>query len=207
MDIQMPDLDGVETTKQIRTFDKRFSRHRAIVALTAHALEEEKQSFLEKGFNHCLTKPIDFELLISTIEHWTGFHPDQKNKVVQGDIHINKNKVIDINEGLRLAGNKADLADEMLEMLVKSLPKDLEEAEKLFKEENNETLLEKVHYIHGACRYCGAPLLRKSTMELETLLKSGDLQQAELEQRFEKLKSDAEDLIEVYQKSDKPLHG
>ena len=52
MEIQMPDLDGIETTRQIREFDKRFSKNRAIIALTAHALDDEKQKLLEEGFNH-----------------------------------------------------------------------------------------------------------------------------------------------------------
>lgn len=206
MDIQMPDMDGIEATKKIRAYDKRFSRHRAIVALTAHALEEEKQSFLDFGFNHCLTKPVDMDLLMATIEHWTGYSPELAPLVKQvSDVQINDSLAIDINEGLRLAGNKADLADEMLEMLITGLADDLQDIEKLFAQKQMKNLLDKVHYVHGACRYCGVPRLRAATVAMENALKTG--QEAQLQSLLEQMKIQADYLLVSYQEMDKPIHA
>ncbi len=209
MDIQMPDLDGIETTRQIRQFDKRFSRHHAIVALTAHALDEEKQRFLELGFNHCLTKPIDNKLLMETIEHWTGYKPNQKQTEIEEALlssgsQVDGNQVIDIEEGIRLAGKKPELANEMLAMLIENLPKDLSELSHLFEQKDFEALLEKVHYIHGACRYCGVPALRQATMEFEILLKNGKLENLDVE--FRKMSSEIESLLDNYSRLSQPIH-
>lgn len=205
MDIQMPDLDGIETTRQIREFDKRFSKSRAIIALTAHALDDEKQKLLDEGFNHCLTKPIDIDLMISAIAHWTGFDPnDSYSQNADAHLQINQFPEIDINEGLRLSGNKADLANEMLEMLVLNLLKDWRGIEKYYRDQDYASLLDKVHYIHGACRYCGVPFLRMATAELETLLKNADHEA--LEQALDKLEKQIYALLEAYDAIDKPVH-
>jgi len=59
MDIQMPQMDGIEATRQIRAFDKDTP----IIAMTAHALEKEKQGCLDIGMNDYLTKPFKAEEL------------------------------------------------------------------------------------------------------------------------------------------------
>lgn len=64
MDIKMPDMDGLETTQEIRKFNNNIP----IIAQTAYALEEEKTKCLESGFNGYVTKPINRKQLISLIQ-------------------------------------------------------------------------------------------------------------------------------------------
>ncbi|HEX4887261.1 MAG TPA: PAS domain-containing protein [Luteibaculaceae bacterium] len=66
MDIQMPILDGVEATKQIRQFPGVLGQV-PIIALTAHALQEEQLRYIEAGMNACVTKPFQKEELMITI--------------------------------------------------------------------------------------------------------------------------------------------
>jgi two-component system sensor histidine kinase BarA len=68
MDIQMPSMDGIETTKRIRK--TKLNMGTPIVAVTAHALEEEKQHFLESGLEDFLSKPIQLDNLIRLINEW-----------------------------------------------------------------------------------------------------------------------------------------
>lgn len=63
MDLQMPVLDGYQTTAQLRS--KGFRE--PIVALTAHAIREEKKRALANGFNAYLTKPVNRSALIDTL--------------------------------------------------------------------------------------------------------------------------------------------
>ena len=65
MDIQMPELDGYEATTIIRT-ELNLSKL-PIIAMTAHAMSEEKQRCLEIGMNDIITKPIDVKVLCSTL--------------------------------------------------------------------------------------------------------------------------------------------
>ncbi|XPV76892.1 MAG: PAS domain S-box protein [Desulfovibrio sp.] len=59
MDIQMPIMDGVEATAAIRGSGEETKANIPIVALTAHAMEGDKESFLEKGMDDYLSKPVD----------------------------------------------------------------------------------------------------------------------------------------------------
>jgi signal transduction histidine kinase/ActR/RegA family two-component response regulator len=71
MDIQMPGLDGLATTREIRRIEAESARAPvAIVALTAHAYERDVQHSLEAGCNAHLTKPISRETLLSTINRF-----------------------------------------------------------------------------------------------------------------------------------------
>ena len=66
MDIQMPILDGVETTKHIRNTDSDF-RHTPIIALTAFAMSGDRERFLDAGMDDYIAKPVNHQELIKAI--------------------------------------------------------------------------------------------------------------------------------------------
>ncbi|HVM96161.1 MAG TPA: ATP-binding protein, partial [Candidatus Acidoferrales bacterium] len=68
MDVQMPEMDGIEATRVIRAQERHDGRHLPIVALTAHALQGDKELFLAAGMDAYLSKPIDAHDLVQTIE-------------------------------------------------------------------------------------------------------------------------------------------
>jgi len=63
MDIQMPELDGIETTQIIRENEKSSGEHIPIIAITAHALKGDKEKFLVKGMDEYISKPLDIKEL------------------------------------------------------------------------------------------------------------------------------------------------
>lgn len=71
MDIQMPEMDGYEATKVIRTLPNY--RHTPIVAMTANAMSDDKELSLAAGMNSHLTKPIEFEQVIAELERFFSF--------------------------------------------------------------------------------------------------------------------------------------
>jgi hypothetical protein len=66
MDLQMPVMDGYEATAMLR----KEGYNGRIIALTAHALNEERERCLKSGFDDHLSKPINRELLIQRVEYW-----------------------------------------------------------------------------------------------------------------------------------------
>jgi PAS domain S-box-containing protein len=68
MDIQMPEMDGLEATKVIRQVESSGDRHMPIIALTAHAMERDKELCLAAGMDRHLAKPIQMDLLLSVLE-------------------------------------------------------------------------------------------------------------------------------------------
>ncbi|GAB6090612.1 response regulator [Spirochaeta dissipatitropha] len=67
MDIQMPELDGLEATSSIRGFEQSTGRHVPIIALTAGALKEEQKRCLSSGMDDFLSKPIDRQKLAAVL--------------------------------------------------------------------------------------------------------------------------------------------
>jgi CheY-like chemotaxis protein len=67
MDIQMPEMDGFEATAEIRKRQKNSGRRTPIIALTAHALKEDRERCLSAGMDACVTKPIRPVELFSAI--------------------------------------------------------------------------------------------------------------------------------------------
>jgi len=68
MDIQMPEMDGLEATKIIR---EELKIDTPIIAITANAVKEELESYISKGMNDYITKPFEENTLLSKIEQWT----------------------------------------------------------------------------------------------------------------------------------------
>ena len=68
MDLQMPEMDGYTATRLLRA-DPRF-KDLPIIAMTAHALVEERQRCLEAGMNDHVTKPIDPDALFAALKRW-----------------------------------------------------------------------------------------------------------------------------------------
>lgn len=67
MDVQMPDMDGLEATAEIRRAEAHTGGHIAIVAVTAHAMAEDRTRFLDAGADGYLTKPFSPEQLHAVI--------------------------------------------------------------------------------------------------------------------------------------------
>jgi two-component system, OmpR family, response regulator len=68
MDVQMPQLDGLQATRMIRERESRRGGHSIIIAVTAFAADTDRERCLESGMDDYISKPIDVELLLSLID-------------------------------------------------------------------------------------------------------------------------------------------
>jgi two-component system sensor histidine kinase BarA len=197
MDVQMPGMDGRQATEAIRQQENQRGQSPVpIVALTAHALANEKRALLQSGLDDYLSKPISERQLAQVVLKWTGLALRNQSSEHTGISESHNNlSVLDAAEGLRLAAGKADLAADMLSMLLAGLPDDRLAIRQARDSGEHNALIERVHRLHGATRYCGVPQLRAACQRSETLLKQNDpaAQQAldELEAAIERLAREA----------------
>ena len=187
MDVQMPGMDGRQTTSELRLREEAAqSRPVPIIALTAHALAGERRQLLKCGMNDYMSKPINPEQLRQSVQKWTGIElnplPDQSDNAQNAPLPATAVQIIDRQEGLKLAAGKAELANDMLDMLTASLPEEQRRIEQAQLEGNRAGLLETVHKLHGATRYCGVPELRACCHHAENLLKTGMETQATIDE-------------------------
>lgn len=70
MDVQMPVMNGYEATKAIRAMQRRDTKNLPIIAMTANAMEEDKETALKSGMNAHIAKPLNVELLMSVLHQF-----------------------------------------------------------------------------------------------------------------------------------------
>src|SRR6185503_14254392 len=70
MDVQMPEMDGIEATRRIRA-DPRHARL-PVIAMTAHAMAEERERCSAAGMNDHITKPVEPAKMFETLSRWLG---------------------------------------------------------------------------------------------------------------------------------------
>jgi two-component system sensor histidine kinase BarA len=177
MDVQMPGMDGRQSTEAIRAWEsERHCTPLPIIALTAHAMANEKRALLQSGMDDYLTKPISERQLAQVVLKWSGLalRNHRPDRATDGHGTGHDLQVLDHEEGLRLAAGKADLAADMLAMLLASLEADREAIRLARQTDDHNALVERVHRLHGATRYCGVPQLRAACLRSETLLKQQD---------------------------------
>jgi len=182
MDVQMPGMDGLETTRQMREREGEGLRT-PIVALTAHALESERRSLLAAGMDDYLSKPITEGQLRHTLEQWTTADapagepattepvPEDRAATAQHRT-TDSHQVVDEALGKQRAGGREHLARDLFGMLLASLEQDAPGINALSESNDRDALLERVHKLHGASRYCGTPRLEHAARDLEEGLKT-----------------------------------
>jgi CheY-like chemotaxis protein len=68
MDIQMPEMDGLEATREIRKLEGALGKHVPVIALTAHVMERDRETCFAVGMDRHLTKPIQPNQLLAALQ-------------------------------------------------------------------------------------------------------------------------------------------
>ncbi len=76
MDVQMPDMDGLDATKEIRELERASGRHVPIIALTAAAMKEEMEKCYQAGMDDFITKPVDAKKLKTILDKYSPRGPN-----------------------------------------------------------------------------------------------------------------------------------
>ena len=175
MDIQMPGMDGIQATRRIREMEGE-ARRTPIIALTAHALASERQHLLSEGMDDYLTKPVNERHLDHMLEKWTGSggEPEQPEADLVTAVPRQDQQtsvIFDAALAMQRCASKADLVSDMHRLLWQQLDSDASAMRHSCEEGNRDQLLEQVHKLHGATRYCGTPRLEAAARSLEVALK------------------------------------
>ena len=72
MDVQMPIMNGYEATRTIRMMQRNDVKTLPIIAMTANALEEDKEAAIKNGMNAHISKPLDMDIFISVLSQYLG---------------------------------------------------------------------------------------------------------------------------------------
>jgi signal transduction histidine kinase/DNA-binding response OmpR family regulator len=177
MDIQMPEMDGLEATKRIRDMDMDLP----ILAMTAHAMTGDREKSLDAGMNDHINKPIDPKTLYSTLTKWIGnkvsddkhekeISADEQKQEQEQEISLDFDTIETENVLKNLSGNKK-LYVRLINEFHNDFSKHCEKIEQALKEGNVDTALNLLHSLKGVSGNLGAMSLYEKTIDLEQQLR------------------------------------
>ncbi|MCB0496045.1 MAG: PAS domain S-box protein [Cyclobacteriaceae bacterium] len=172
MDIQMPEMDGIQTTRRIKKLNKRPLPK--IIAMTAYAMKEDEEKFIKKGLDDYLAKPIRAQELIDKVVKWSGTIIE-KNGSANGKKANNTPKVInkDVLEQLEKYGGK-ELIDSVYDEFEVETMEQLEACKKALTNSNWIDIQKLLHTIKGTSGTLGIEKISEKAKQIEFRLKKND---------------------------------
>ncbi|MDE3110053.1 MAG: response regulator, partial [Acidobacteriota bacterium] len=175
MDLQMPMMDGFEAIRAIRAKEPRDGGHLPIVALTAHAMQGDRERCLEAGADDYVTKPIRTADLFAAIERVTG-----SKATPQGNQRaaMNGMETLDVAAALERVEGDRDLLEELVHLFIEESPKAMEEMRQALGERDARRLERLAHTLKGSSGSLGANRVSQAALLLEMRARSGALENA-----------------------------
>lgn len=191
MDLQMPDMDGYESSALIRSDTKNSDT--VIIALTANAMATKDTVHIQKNrINSILIKPINETSIQNTIDQWVT-----KSSSSLVAISENETKLFSKSRALELSAGNIELANELTGMLLSELPDYLHDIHHALTNDIAK-LKQKTHKLHGAARCCGTLALKNAAKNLESEI-DRNATPKELEFCVQSLVTEIEKLIQADQ--------
>jgi len=193
MDIQMPELDGLQTSLRIREQEAKTGGHLPIVAVTAHALKGDRERCLEVGMDGYVSKPIRQKQLIDEIERVLGTAIVPPTAALPPAPTAAEECIVDWRVALEFCNGDASLLREIAEAFLEEWPKRTTEIRRALDESNFDLLHRSAHTIKGSLRYFGADAPFATALELENLGSKHSL--AGAEEKWTRLQHQVEQVI------------
>lgn len=175
MDIQMPEMDGEQATRRIRS-EWAAERQPRIIAMTAHAMVGAREQYLAVGMDDYISKPVRIEQLADALRRCQPLADYAPEPSKDGSV-LSENQVpirtIDLSmlEQSLGPGNEesATVISELMEVFLSDIEEILSELQQAIEEQDTKKLRRAAHTLKGGSALFGASVLSKLCLELEQL--------------------------------------
>jgi signal transduction histidine kinase/DNA-binding response OmpR family regulator len=158
MDCQMPIIDGLETTRIIRTMEREAGGHTPIVALTGHAMPGDRDRFLAAGMDDYLSKPVRAADLAGVLRRWTRT-VDTADRATDG--------VLDIARVMSMIGSDHATLASIINTFREDAPRRLRSLRASLKTQEWDEVRHAAHSLKGAAAAIAADRMTATAAELE----------------------------------------
>ena len=170
MDVQMPEMDGLEATQMIRSLE-REDAHIPIIAMTAHAMKGDAERCLEAGMDDYLPKPLDPVQLFKLLQEW-GRSVGKSNEVTSKEVDavsipFDPHAPINIRAALPRFSNDQQFYLEMIGAFLNAMPQKLDELRQAARAKDVQTLALEAHNLKGVAENFSARKLSDLVVYLE----------------------------------------
>lgn len=171
MDCQMPEIDGYETTRQIRDFEN--IKQPKIIAITAHIGEEERKKCLQAGMDDYLSKPFTkkqlAEIISKNFPQDTEKNIDSRENIVQDSFNdLFEPEIFRNLLEIELRGEK-NFTTDLIKLYFSNAEKQIAEIEKALSEQNKDSLQKSAHALKGSSGSIGLKKMYQNSADLESI--------------------------------------
>jgi CheY-like chemotaxis protein/HPt (histidine-containing phosphotransfer) domain-containing protein len=176
MDLQMPEMDGLQATAAIREKEKGTGRRVPIVAMTAHAMKGDKERCLAAGMDAYLSKPIRTQALFEVIEELAGVRVE----TTENSLSPSKpdEQALDQRSILSLFEGDTELIREVVGLFLEDCPRQMSAIRAAVEHSDAEAINRTAHSFKGSLSNFAAPGAFQAAQNLEGLGRDGDLSHA-----------------------------
>jgi len=187
MDLEMPEMSGIETTLEIRQ-SRYCTPDIPIIALTAHAFSEIRVDVIEAGMNDLLAKPYQPEELYAMIAKWCGQPIEKKPAKTESLISELKSlPVYDREAAISLAAGREDIAQQLLDDFLMALDESENNIRQAQQSVDYEQLYAAVHKLAGSASAIAATAIHSRSLALQNSLKIKPLSAKAIQRGSEQL--------------------
>ena len=183
MDVRMPEMDGHEATAEIRRLEEKTGRHVPIIAMTADAMEGDRERAIASGMDDYLAKPVLREALSEVLGRWIPQGPPKGARPSSGNGRAGAAAVDDpplshdILDGLRELGD-GELLAELVGLFLEDAPRRLAALRDAVAAGDAHAVERAAHVLKGSCGSMGALGMSGIATKLQRAGASGDLSSA-----------------------------
>jgi CheY-like chemotaxis protein/HPt (histidine-containing phosphotransfer) domain-containing protein len=175
MDVQMPEMDGLEATAMIRALEKTSGGHLPIVAMTAHAMKGDREMCLEAGMDEYVAKPIRRKQFFETIDRVLDHFPPAAADAGPAPAGPPPAAAFDWKRTLQAMAHDPVTRDVLVDAVLEECPKMLERLNDAAARGDAHQLWREAHTLKGSVTYFGDNPVFQHAQHLETLGRAGDL--------------------------------
>ena len=173
MDVQMPEMDGLEAARTMRYQEAQTGGRIPIIAMTGQEMPGDRERCIEAGMDDYLAKPLRAQELSEKISQWTGIRgPTEPTQ--QSDKSAEQPE-IDWSSALAAVGGKRALMRELIELFFEEGPRLLNEAQQSLERKDAEGLRIAAHTLKGSARYFGPNRVAELAGQVEDFASQNDL--------------------------------
>ena len=192
MDVQMPEMDGLEATAAIREMEKETGTHIPIVAMTAHAMKGDQERFLQAGMDAYIPKPVQAQRLFDVIDDVVS--PNREEEKGMTD-EPSSRPGFDMDTALAHLGGDAELLREVAELFCEDAPLLLQEIRNSIASSDTGSLERSAHALKGAVGNFGVGRAWECALKLEVMGRDGEVSHAN--SAFEQLSTEINEVTEA----------
>ncbi|PWT81699.1 MAG: hypothetical protein C5B57_09970 [Blastocatellia bacterium] len=175
MDLQMPEMGGIEATRELRARERQTSRHTRVVAMTAHAMTGDRERCLAAGMDGYLSKPIDAAMLFAVVEDRSARVTDPPAASTAPAAE----PVLDRDTMLERFGGDVELLNEVIRLFLEDCPKRLADIKAAVDSKDAERIRITAHALKGAAGNLSEGALFEAARTLERIGAQSRLQAAD----------------------------